>query len=79
LGSIAIGSSEILSTMNIAEPEHPQCLGVGIDSKSMWITHSGQNMLWLPSEYRPLCSSVCGTMICIGAGSGRVWTCSIGL
>ncbi|KAK0616943.1 hypothetical protein B0T14DRAFT_434428, partial [Immersiella caudata] len=39
-----------------------------------WITCNGENVLWLPPEYRPHCSAVQGRMISIGCLSGRVLT-----
>ena len=38
-----------------------------------WITCNGQNVLWLPSEYRPSCSAVQGRIISIGSTSRRVF------
>ena len=38
--------------------------------------HGGKNVLWVPSEYRAMCSSVCRNNIAIGVGSGKVWTFS---
>jgi len=39
-----------------------------------WILCNGQNVLWLPPEYRPSCSAVQGRMISIGCSSGQVLT-----
>ncbi|KAF2630201.1 beta transducin-like protein HET-E4s [Macroventuria anomochaeta] len=79
IGTIAIHSSGISSEAAIAEPEHPLYLGTSLSSDNIWIKHDGKNMLWVPSEYRPLCSTVCGTMVGMGVGTGRVWICSIEL
>ncbi|KAF2260607.1 HET-domain-containing protein [Lojkania enalia] len=35
--------------------------------------HTLEHLVWLPPEYRPLCSAVSGNTIGIGTGSGRVW------
>jgi WD40 repeat protein len=77
IGTIRICSPEILNTTAVAEPKQPQLLGISLSSNSIWIQYDGRNMLWIPSEYRPPCSAVCGSTVGIGVGSGRVRTCSI--
>ena len=79
IGTIVIHSSETSSIAPIAEPGRPLYLSTSLSSDNAWIKHDGKNMLWVPSEYRPSCSSTCGTMVGIGVGTGRVWTCSIDL
>jgi WD40 repeat protein len=37
-----------------------------------WITCGRENMLWLPADYRPTCSTVRGEVFVLGCGSGRV-------
>jgi WD40 repeat protein len=78
-GSIAITTSVVSGTVDLAEPKHPQFRGACVSSDRMWVMYSGQNMLWIPSEYRPSRLLVCGTTIGIGTASGRVWICSIDL
>ncbi|KAF2728246.1 HET-domain-containing protein [Polyplosphaeria fusca] len=46
-------------------------------SASTWITYNSQNLLRLPSEYRPSCSEVLGNVIAVGVGNGRVWMCNV--
>lgn len=50
---------------------------LGVSSDRMWITYNSENVLWLPSDYRPLCTIVSENMIGIGTGHGRVWICRI--
>ncbi|KAM7210635.1 hypothetical protein V8F06_013974, partial [Rhypophila decipiens] len=40
---------------------------------SSWITCNGQNMLWLPHEYRSTCRAVLGQKTLIGCSSGRIF------
>jgi hypothetical protein len=40
------------------------------------MTYNSENLVWLPSEYRPSCSAVSGKTIGIGVGSGKVWICN---
>jgi WD40 repeat protein len=78
-GTIVIQSSKISSVTTVAEPDRPLYLCTSLGSDNTWIKHDNNNMLWIPSEYRPSCSSVCRTTVGMGAGSGKVWTCSIDL
>jgi WD40 repeat protein len=79
IGTIDIQSSETSIRTDVAEPARPLCVGTGFSPDGIWIQHTGNNMLWLPSEYRPSDSSVSGTMVSVGVGTGRVWICSIDL
>ncbi|ORY01188.1 WD40-repeat-containing domain protein [Clohesyomyces aquaticus] len=51
--------------------------GLGISSDRMWVTYNSENILWLPSEYRPSCVTVSENMIGIGTSFGRVWICHV--
>jgi WD40 repeat protein len=44
-----------------------------ISVDTVWISINSQNMLWLPSEYRPSCSTVLDKSIGVGTGHGKVW------
>jgi WD40 repeat protein len=77
IGTLAIDSPITLSKTVITEPERALCLDVGLSTDNTWIQHGGKNTLWIPSEYRPSHSAVCGTTVGIGVGTGRVWLCSI--
>ncbi|KAK4658853.1 hypothetical protein QC762_0002790 [Podospora pseudocomata] len=48
--------------------------GYRLGSDKTWVTCNGQNVLWLPPEYRPTCSVIQGRMVAIGCSSGRVFT-----
>ena len=50
----------------------PPCQGYGLSSDGTWITCNSENLLWLPSEYRPTSSAVTASTIAIGCTSGRV-------
>jgi WD40 repeat protein len=56
------------------ETQQPLHQGMGISSDRTWITRNAQNWLWLPSEYRPLCSTILGRYLGVGTRSGMVWT-----
>jgi WD40 repeat protein len=77
---IGIFLSQNLKDYNIAElteSERSLYAGISLSSDETWIQHSGTNMLWVPTEYRPSCFSVYGSMISVGVGYGRVWSCKI--
>ncbi|KAL5375855.1 hypothetical protein DPSP01_010851, partial [Paraphaeosphaeria sporulosa] len=59
----------------VTEPQQPVSQGVTISTNYTWISDNAQNMLWLPTEYRPACSAVSGRYVGIGTGSGKVWFC----
>lgn len=49
--------------------------GYRVSQDGTWITWNGENLLWLPSEYRPVSRqnwAACGTTLVIGCASGRV-------
>jgi WD40 repeat protein len=77
IGTIAINTPQTSYRATAAEAEAPRCLGTSLSSDNMWINYASKNILWIPSEYRPSCSSLRGTTVAIGVGSGRVWTCTI--
>ncbi|KAL8310412.1 hypothetical protein RB597_010312 [Gaeumannomyces tritici] len=46
--------------------------GIGISADNAWITWNGQNLLWLPAEYRPEISAATRFTIALGCSSGQV-------
>ena len=50
--------------------------GGALSSDGAWITYNSENVVWLPSEYRPSCSAVSGKTIGVGVGPGKVWICN---
>lgn len=72
--SLAISSSvpTLQPGQTETEVQSPQPHGYGISSDGHWITNGAENLLWLPSEYRPHVSATSGSRIAIGCLSGRV-------
>ncbi|KAF2176009.1 WD40 repeat-like protein, partial [Zopfia rhizophila CBS 207.26] len=62
-----------------SELQNPQYQGLALSADSVWITYNSENLVWLPSEYRPACSAVSGKTIAVGVGTGRVWIYNIQL
>ncbi|KAK3354053.1 HET-R [Lasiosphaeria hispida] len=56
---------------SLDKPDRYRC---GLGQDKTWIVCNGQNVLWLPPEYRPGSSDVQGRMISVGCKSGRVFT-----
>ncbi|KAK7177557.1 Vegetative incompatibility protein HET-E-1-like protein 15 [Paraphaeosphaeria sporulosa] len=74
IGVITLGpllSSNITTTTQELEP--PKYQATALSSDKTWITYNSQNVVWLPSEYRPRCSAVSESLIGMGVGTGRVW------
>lgn len=45
---------------------------IGVNGDGTWITYKGQNLLSLPSDYRPCAAAVHGRSLALGCASGRV-------
>ena len=70
-GTIAIS---FLSNSNmLPSTSEPQFQGLALSLDGAWITYNSRKLVWLPSEYRPLVSTVSGNTIGVGVGSGDVW------
>jgi WD40 repeat protein len=77
IGTIAINTSASNRTPYITtNPQNSRYQGWALSSDGAWITYNSENVVWLPSEYRPSCSAVSGKTIGIGVGSGKVWMCN---
>jgi WD40 repeat protein len=80
IGTIVI---ERLSASNAVEESRGyqglRFSGVGLSLNGHWITYNSENLVWLPFEYRPRSSDVLGNTISIGAGTGRVWFCTLSI
>jgi WD40 repeat protein len=60
------------------EPQQPVSQGAAISLNRTWVSNNAQDMVWLPTEYRPdrpECSAMSGRCVGIGTGSGKVWFC----
>jgi WD40 repeat protein len=76
IGTIDINlSSTSYATLIVAKPNGPQYQGMGLSRDGAWITYDSENLVWLPSEYRPSCSAISRNAIGVGVGSGKVWIC----
>ncbi|WPJ64533.1 hypothetical protein SMAC4_13811 [Sordaria macrospora] len=70
VGHIKIDTETTESQVVLDNPES-HSYGLGLDRS--WITCNGQNVLWLPPNYRPSKCDVQGRMISIGSVLGLVW------
>jgi WD40 repeat protein len=74
IGSMDVSSTIVFDAKKVTElAQRPKHVDIGVSLDNTWITCSGKKLVWIPSEYRPTCSSVCGNTIGIGTRSGRVW------
>ncbi|KAL2141950.1 hypothetical protein VTI28DRAFT_1785 [Corynascus sepedonium] len=69
-GCVKIGTAAV---QNPVEPQHPEQQTYALGQDRSWITCNGQNVLWLPWEYRPECIAIKGRKMGIGCASGRVF------
>ena len=67
------GHGSVIKDLAGFENHHPIDQGIVISSDRTWITHNAQERVWIPSEYRPVCSVVSGRYMGLGTGSGKVW------
>ncbi|KAF2259255.1 hypothetical protein CC78DRAFT_621216 [Lojkania enalia] len=65
------------SPLSNQKSQNPQYQGLALSVDGVWIKYNSENLVWLPSEYRPACSAVSGETIGVGVGSGRVWICNV--
>jgi hypothetical protein len=77
IGLIAIHVPGTSSKRAAVDTARPQYAGTSLSPDSIWIRHDDRHVLWIPSDYRPVCSAVCGNRVGMGVGTGRVWTCSV--
>ena len=79
IGLIAIHIPGTSSKRAVVDTTCPQYAGTSLSSDGLWIKHDDRHVLWIPSDYRPACSTICGNRVSIGVGIGRVQTCSVNL
>ncbi|KAL5372496.1 hypothetical protein DPSP01_013458 [Paraphaeosphaeria sporulosa] len=75
-----VSSTDLVSILasllpHIVEPQQAIRQRIAISSDDTWISDGAQNILWLPTEYRPSCSAISSSSIGLGTGSGKVWVC----
>ena len=51
----------------------------GINKNQDWITLDGKDLLWLPADFRPSCSSISGGSVVIGCLSGKLFIMRLSL
>jgi WD40 repeat protein len=83
--SSTVGSANLVSILvslhpdkTAIEPQQPVSQGAAVSLNCTWVSNNAQDMVWLPTEYRPgrpACSAVSGRCVGIGTGSGKVWFC----
>jgi WD40 repeat protein len=77
-----VSSTDLVSILASLHPnktvtqlQQPVSHEVAISPNHTWISNNPQDVLWLPTEYRPFCSAMSGRCVGIGTGSGKVWFC----
>jgi WD40 repeat protein len=57
------------SVSSVASKVQPFCV---VFLRGHWITRGETNLLWLPFEYRPICSAARGNLLLLGHSSGKI-------
>lgn len=73
IGVIALDASILSTTSTEVKSKVPRYENLGLGSDNAWITYNSEDILLLPSEYRPSSSVVSSKTIAMGVGSGNVW------
>jgi len=69
---LILDASPVATTATTATAESPIVknrdikYGYGFSTDNSWITRNGQNILWLPPEFRPACFVIRGQTVSIG-------------
>ncbi|KAK3987305.1 WD40-repeat-containing domain protein, partial [Cladorrhinum sp. PSN332] len=69
IGRIQIATTH---TESFNQLDNPKCSSYGLGQANCWITCNGQNVLWLPQEYRPYTSAMRGRKMALICHPGRV-------
>jgi WD40 repeat protein len=84
VGSFDFASADPIVTLPGLSSALQQPFGYSVNFHSHWITLKGENLLWLPLEYRPSSiltwsayTSFTTTTVAVGCSSGRVWTLTL--
>ncbi|KAF2193124.1 putative WD-repeat protein [Zopfia rhizophila CBS 207.26] len=62
----------LTSSHSLGEVYSGRGLSRDIFIKDQWVTRGMEDILWLPSEVRPCCAAVYGSVVALGNGSGRL-------
>ena len=77
IGLIVLNVAPASDTAISMDAEKALYRGAALSPDGVWITYNTENLLWLPSEYRPSCSALSGDIIGIGCRSGKILICDI--
>ena len=70
---LAENEHSVLSCQPVHDYMQNYRIGYGINKNQDWITLDGKDLLWLPADFRPYCSSISGGSVAIGCLSGKVF------
>jgi WD40 repeat protein len=59
----------------LIKSHQPVSQRIAVSSDDVWVSDNTQHQVWLPVEYRPLCSAASGIRIGLGTASGKAWLC----
>jgi WD40 repeat protein len=65
------------SDKTVTKPQPSVRQEVMISFDNIWISDDAQELLWLPTEYRPVSSAISGKCVALGGGSGKFLICRV--
>ncbi|KAA6408308.1 MAG: hypothetical protein FRX48_08050 [Lasallia pustulata] len=72
LDAISLHEDAAFSSISSPLASRPVAFRPNIFVEDEWILHKESRMLWLPPDYRHICSAVYEDIVCLGHSSGRV-------
>ncbi|SLM38926.1 WD40/YVTN repeat-like-containing domain [Lasallia pustulata] len=72
LDAISLHEDAAFSSISSSLASRPVAFQPNIFVQDEWIVHKESRMLWLPPDYRRICSAVYENIVCLGHSSGRV-------
>ncbi len=73
VGTIDLGAYEMPRPVPTSSGRlSPHVIGYGLNKDRTWVTYGGQDLVWLPPEYRPEVMATSEDNIALGCPSGRV-------
>ncbi|KFY30639.1 hypothetical protein V493_01778 [Pseudogymnoascus sp. VKM F-4281 (FW-2241)] len=80
IGRITLGKTE-LASLSESSQEGGKSHLKGLAIRGSWVTWNAQNLLWLPPDYRDMCSdiSLSGSTLAVGCKSGKVFVIGFSL
>ncbi|KKP06489.1 hypothetical protein THAR02_01447 [Trichoderma harzianum] len=73
-GCAIVRTNSIPETADVGDGDTEEKVwqGYGLSSDRSWITYNGENILWLPLEYRVTCFTISSSLVSVGSSTGKL-------